>query len=292
MARGRGRLRLHRAPTGSPPTATSRTRSARTGSRSPRRITRIPFYVVAPTSTLDPTPRPARTSRSRSATRREVSARFPARNPAFDVTPAELVTAIVTEVGVHRAPYAASLPDARAQRDRDRRRSRDRGGARALRVRRAALRVAARAGCGGRALPRVERRPRARSSRRATTTSRRCPTPGDARYEDARRRGARRARAGRGRAGRARRRHGDAFRRRRQGGAHGGRRQELPRGEARADRERSSARSACVGSRGADDELRDRRGDPRARRRARARRSARLQPVRLAPARGVGRALP
>ena len=27
-------------------------------------------------------------------------------NPAFDVTPAELVTAIVTDRGVHRAPYA------------------------------------------------------------------------------------------------------------------------------------------------------------------------------------------
>ena len=36
----------------------------------------------------------------------EVTARFAARNPAFDVTPAELITAIVTEHGVHRAPYA------------------------------------------------------------------------------------------------------------------------------------------------------------------------------------------
>ena len=35
---------------------------------------------------------------------------FPARNPAFDVTPASLVTAIVTEDGVHRAPYEESLP--------------------------------------------------------------------------------------------------------------------------------------------------------------------------------------
>jgi methylthioribose-1-phosphate isomerase len=38
-----------------------------------------------------------------------VTARFPARNPAFDVTPAVLVAAIVTERGVHRAPYAESL---------------------------------------------------------------------------------------------------------------------------------------------------------------------------------------
>jgi methylthioribose-1-phosphate isomerase len=39
-----------------------------------------------------------------------VTTGFPARNPAFDVTPGALVTAIVTEVGVHRAPYAESLP--------------------------------------------------------------------------------------------------------------------------------------------------------------------------------------
>jgi methylthioribose-1-phosphate isomerase len=40
----------------------------------------------------------------RSAT--EVSDRFPARNPAFDVTPAALVSAIVTEDGVHRGPFS------------------------------------------------------------------------------------------------------------------------------------------------------------------------------------------
>ncbi len=33
-----------------------------------------------------------------------------ARNPAFDVTPARLVTAIVTEVGIARPPYRRSLP--------------------------------------------------------------------------------------------------------------------------------------------------------------------------------------
>src|SRR5919204_507691 len=35
--------------------------------------------------------------------------RFAARNPAFDVTPAHLITAIVTEHGVHHPPYAESL---------------------------------------------------------------------------------------------------------------------------------------------------------------------------------------
>ena len=38
-----------------------------------------------------------------------MTARFPARNPAFDVTPAGLIAAIVTEAGVHRAPYADTL---------------------------------------------------------------------------------------------------------------------------------------------------------------------------------------
>ena len=38
-----------------------------------------------------------------------MTARFAARNPAFDVTPAGLIAAIVTEAGVHRAPYASSL---------------------------------------------------------------------------------------------------------------------------------------------------------------------------------------
>ena len=41
-----------------------------------------------------------------------MTTRFAARNPAFDVTPAELITAIVTEHGVHRAPYAQSLAGA------------------------------------------------------------------------------------------------------------------------------------------------------------------------------------
>jgi methylthioribose-1-phosphate isomerase len=31
-------------------------------------------------------------------------------NRAFDVTPADLVSAIVTEEGVHRSPYGDSLP--------------------------------------------------------------------------------------------------------------------------------------------------------------------------------------
>jgi methylthioribose-1-phosphate isomerase len=70
----------------------------------------IPFYVVAPTSTLDPTAASGADIPIEERDPREVTARFPSHNPAFDVTPADLVSAIVTEAGVHRAPYTASLP--------------------------------------------------------------------------------------------------------------------------------------------------------------------------------------
>ncbi len=66
----------------------------------------IPLYVVAPTSTVDAgTPTGAEIPIEERAAA-EITERFPARNPAFDVTPGELITAIVTEEGVHRAPYA------------------------------------------------------------------------------------------------------------------------------------------------------------------------------------------
>ncbi len=70
----------------------------------------IPLYVVAPTSTLDPSAVSGTAIPIEERDADEISARFPARNPAFDVTPAGLVAAIVTEMGVHRAPYAESLP--------------------------------------------------------------------------------------------------------------------------------------------------------------------------------------
>ena len=70
----------------------------------------LPLYVVAPTSTVDPDTATGAGIPIEERERTEVSSRFPASNPAFDVTPAELVTAIVTELGVHRTPYASSLP--------------------------------------------------------------------------------------------------------------------------------------------------------------------------------------
>ena len=72
----------------------------------------VPFVVVAPTSTLDPSLSSGAAVPIEERSAAEVSGRFPARNPAFDVTPAELVSAIVTEDGVHRAPYDATLPRA------------------------------------------------------------------------------------------------------------------------------------------------------------------------------------
>ena len=75
-------------------------------------ITALPFYVVAPTSTVDPATASGAAIPIEERERTEISSRFPAYNPAFDVTPADLVTAIVTEAGVHRAPYASSLPTA------------------------------------------------------------------------------------------------------------------------------------------------------------------------------------
>jgi methylthioribose-1-phosphate isomerase len=69
----------------------------------------IPFYVVAPSSTVDlatPTGAGIPIEERDSA---ELTARFPARNLAFDVTPATLVTAVVTERGAHRPPYEESL---------------------------------------------------------------------------------------------------------------------------------------------------------------------------------------
>lgn len=78
----------------------------------------IPFYVAAPLSTVDlDTPTGAEIAiEQRSA--REVThvgerqlapEGVDVQHPAFDVTPADLVTAIITEKGVARAPYAESL---------------------------------------------------------------------------------------------------------------------------------------------------------------------------------------
>ncbi len=70
----------------------------------------LPLVVVAPTSTLDASLASGDAIPIEERDPAEVTSRFPARNPAFDVTPAALVAAIVTEQGIHRAPYSETLP--------------------------------------------------------------------------------------------------------------------------------------------------------------------------------------
>lgn len=78
----------------------------------------VPFYVVAPTSTIDASlsdgsliPIEQRAPDEVLAFRGTQAgpAGFPVWNPAFDVTPARLISGIVTEHGIARAPYEASL---------------------------------------------------------------------------------------------------------------------------------------------------------------------------------------
>jgi methylthioribose-1-phosphate isomerase len=74
----------------------------------------IPLYVVAPTSTVDPATPDGTAIPIEERDPAEITSRFVAHNPAFDVTPAGLIAAIVTEQGVHRAPYSDSLAGASA----------------------------------------------------------------------------------------------------------------------------------------------------------------------------------
>jgi len=78
----------------------------------------IPFYVAAPVSTIDLDTSDGSKIPIEERDEREVTHVGPnrltpegarIRNPAFDVTPAKYVTAIITERGVARAPYHESL---------------------------------------------------------------------------------------------------------------------------------------------------------------------------------------
>jgi methylthioribose-1-phosphate isomerase len=72
----------------------------------------LPLYIVAPSTTVDLRTADGSAIPIEERDAAEITARFPARNPAFDVTPANLITAIVTEAGVHRAPYQETLAGA------------------------------------------------------------------------------------------------------------------------------------------------------------------------------------
>ncbi|MDR7522202.1 MAG: S-methyl-5-thioribose-1-phosphate isomerase [Armatimonadota bacterium] len=78
----------------------------------------IPFVVAAPTSTIDLSAAdgsaiPIEERPGQEVThvggRRLAPEGVPVRNPAFDVTPHRLITAIVTEAGIARPPYDRSL---------------------------------------------------------------------------------------------------------------------------------------------------------------------------------------
>ncbi|HEY8645957.1 MAG TPA: S-methyl-5-thioribose-1-phosphate isomerase [Gaiellaceae bacterium] len=72
----------------------------------------LPLYIVAPSTTVDLQTPDGSAIPIEERDAAEITERFAARNPAFDVTPAELIAAIVTESGVHRAPYEQSLAGA------------------------------------------------------------------------------------------------------------------------------------------------------------------------------------
>jgi methylthioribose-1-phosphate isomerase len=87
----------------------------------------VPFYVAAPVSTLDLTLATGDRIPIEQRAAAEVTHVFgqqvaPAgtrvENPAFDVTPARYVTAIITEHGVARAPYERSLRELGKQENR------------------------------------------------------------------------------------------------------------------------------------------------------------------------------
>ena len=87
----------------------------------------VPFYVAGPMSSFDPdTPDGSAIvieQRSPDEVRGVGASRtapdgVAVWNPAFDVTPAELITAFVTDVGVLRPPYEASIARALAEAER------------------------------------------------------------------------------------------------------------------------------------------------------------------------------
>ena len=79
----------------------------------------VPFYVVAPTSTIDPRlrgpgiPIEERSPDEVKTVMGKILITVPevkVMNPAFDVTPPELITGIITERGIATKPYERSLP--------------------------------------------------------------------------------------------------------------------------------------------------------------------------------------
>ncbi|MFL5679407.1 MAG: S-methyl-5-thioribose-1-phosphate isomerase [Chloroflexota bacterium] len=85
---------------------------------------RIPFYVCAPINTVDLATEDGASIEIEERPEEEIvevrgrliaPAGTKARNPAFDVTPAELITAIITDEGALHAPFGPALRDAVAR---------------------------------------------------------------------------------------------------------------------------------------------------------------------------------
>ena len=79
----------------------------------------VPFYIAAPFSTIDPAlasgaqiPIEERDGDEvrRVGAQQTAPSGTPVYNPAFDVTPAALISAIITDRGVFRPPYCFSSP--------------------------------------------------------------------------------------------------------------------------------------------------------------------------------------
>jgi methylthioribose-1-phosphate isomerase len=80
---------------------------------------RIPFYVAAPFSTFDPDIKTGKDITIEQRKKEEVTSLFFKKNiapkgikvfnPAFDVTPHGLITAIITERGIIRPPFGKNI---------------------------------------------------------------------------------------------------------------------------------------------------------------------------------------
>ncbi|MFW6343133.1 MAG: S-methyl-5-thioribose-1-phosphate isomerase, partial [Sediminispirochaetaceae bacterium] len=84
----------------------------------------IPFYIVAPTSTIDfdiasgekiPIEEREPSEITRIGEAPITPQEMDAYNPAFDVTPADLITGIITEKGILYPPYSDSIASLREE---------------------------------------------------------------------------------------------------------------------------------------------------------------------------------
>ncbi len=82
-------------------------------------VNNVPFYPTVPTSTIDmnlatgddiPIEQRSADEVRKPHGKALIPDEYPARNPAFDVTPAEYITGIITENGIVKAPFIENIP--------------------------------------------------------------------------------------------------------------------------------------------------------------------------------------